>query len=329
VEGVYVRTWSSGDGLGACPWGDDLESARAVADFLSSPLGVVTLIDDYRRWVVEPMVAGYADGRTPNPDMLCNRHIKFGKLLDHACGEGFNCLATGHHCRIRRGRDGPMLLTGADPAKDQSYFLALVQREALVRVVFPIGHGTKAQVRELAKRIGLPNAERKDSQDICFLGGKISIQEFLKGQLGERRGEIVNRHGRVLGYHRGLFNHTLGQRKGLGLPSNCDFENYVVIGKDPARNRLIVDFASRSRDILETTSAVLHSLNFLCEPLLGRHRLRAKVRYRDPFVPISIIFDGAGGAEVRFDHPQRALAPGQTLALYSASRLLGGGIYAG
>lgn len=351
VEAVYMRTWQSEDGLGDCPWRDDLESARGVAEHLSVPFRILNMIDDYRRFIVEDLIAGYRSGRTPNPDMLCNRFIKFGALVDYALREGFDFLATGHYCRIERSpmelsvdETGPKLaksLTnrrastdqpvtiweGIDAGKDQSYFLALVRREKLARVLFPLGTLKKSTVRQLAKERGLPNAARKDSQDICFLGGKVSIQRFLDRFIPPKKGPIVDRFGKVLGAHQGLHHYTIGQRHGIGIPSNCDFEKYVVVGKDLAGNRLIVAFESDPENGLWTSTARVHELNFIGPIEVGKRDLMLRVRYRDRPTEGEVDFRDDGTATVKFCHPQRAIAVGQTLAFYRDRNLLGGGIF--
>jgi tRNA-specific 2-thiouridylase len=328
VEGVHMRTWHGKDGLGDCPWRDDLESARSVAEFCKIPFRVVSLVDRYRQFVVEPFLRSYAAGETPNPDMLCNRWIKFGALLELARELGCDGLATGHYCRTAAGEDGVHLLVGRDGTKDQSYFLAQVRREALPFLHFPLGNWKKMAVRRLARQIGLPNADRPDSQGVCFLGGKVAaIGEFLLCHLGENPGDIVDRGGRRLGRHRGIFLHTIGQRKGLAIPSNRDGEHYVAVAKDLAGNRLTVALESSSDPALRVGAVALHSLNFLCRPLAGSHALAARVRYRDPPVAAWLHMDGDGGPWVEFARPQRALAPGQHLAFYRGERLLGGGIY--
>jgi tRNA-specific 2-thiouridylase len=328
VEAVHMRTWHSEDGFGACPWRDDLESARAAAEHLQLPFHVESLMEHYRSHVVNELIEGYGAGRTPNPDMLCNRHVKFGELLRRAKSNGCKMLATGHYCRIEKLSSGELaLLRGLDPLKDQSYFMAAVDVEALSSIVFPIGGLTKKRVREIAREIGLPNAERRDSQDICFLGGKISIQDFLSRYIDESPGEIISTDGRILGCHRGLFRHTIGQRRGLAIPSNSDFEKYVVVDKDVKNNRLVVAFESDESSGLFCDCVALDNLNFLCKPIHGKVKLLAETRFRDPPTAIDITFYGGGTATVRFQEKQRALAEGQTMAFYDGDRLLGGGIY--
>jgi tRNA-specific 2-thiouridylase len=328
VSAVYVRTWQNEDGPGECPWREDLESARGVAEFLGIPFNIVSMIEKYRHFVVEPLIDGYHNGITPNPDILCNRFIKFGALLEYARENEFSHLATGHYCRIEE-KDGQFfLLEGVDGTKDQSYFLSRIDGEVLPRVLFPVGGLLKTEVRNLAQKIGLPNAQRKESQDICFLGGKMPLQSFLRSHLSEEPGEIVTPGGKVLGHHRGLYHYTLGQRKGIGLPSNCDFEKFVVIGKNLEKNQLIVAFESDPDNGLAIDSIQLVDMHFLREPPMGCHRLLAKVRYRDPATPVEILFAPNRLATVNFFQTQRALAPGQFCAIYDGSRLIGSGIYA-
>ncbi|MDR0340028.1 MAG: tRNA 2-thiouridine(34) synthase MnmA [Puniceicoccales bacterium] len=329
VEAVHMRTWQSEDGAGECPWQEDRESAQAVAEHLGIPLRIESLISLYRQHVVDPLVAGYGSGRTPNPDMLCNRFIKFGALLEGARASGCDFLATGHYCRIEHFPCGKHIIRrGVDQTKDQCYFLAAVRREALPYALFPLGGLTKKRVREIARKVGLPNAERKDSQDICFLGGKVKIQDFLGRYLPDRPGDILSGEGKILGRHRSLFRHTLGQRKGLAIPSNRDFERYVVTGKDLECNTLTVAFESDRENGLWSDSVELRDLNFLCEPILGKRRLLTEPRFRDSSVAATVHFRENGTtAHVCFEQRQRALAEGQTLAFYDGDRLLGGGTY--
>ncbi|MDR2436025.1 MAG: tRNA 2-thiouridine(34) synthase MnmA [Puniceicoccales bacterium] len=327
VVAAYMRTWQNADHGGECPWREDLESARAIANFLDIPLRIISMIEKYRCSVVKPLIDGYHNGITPNPDILCNQFIKFGALMAYAHENGFSHLATGHYCRIKEENKRFFLLEGVDAAKDQSYFLSHIDGKVLPHVLFPVGELLKTQVRDLAQKIGLPNAKRKESQDICFLGGRITLQDFLQLHLPEEPGEIVAPNGKVLGRHRGLYRYTLGQRKGIGLPSNRDFEKFVVVGKNLAKNQLIVAFDSDPQNGLATDSIQLADMHFLGEPLIDRHHLLAKVRYRDPAVPVEISFNTDRRATVKFFQPQRALAPGQTCAVYNGPCLIGGGIY--
>lgn len=329
VSGVYVRTWEhENDLLGECPGAQDLRDARSVAEAIDIPFSVVNFIDFYQNEVVLPMVRGYEQGITPNPDILCNRVMKFGALLDYAEENGFSALATGHYCR-RKENTGfpPELWEGADKNKDQSYFLARITRKQLEKARFPLGDIRKPEVREIAKKFKLPVAEKKDSQGICFLG-KVKIGEFLSNFLKDHPGEIVTTEGRVVGEHKGLHRYTLGQRRGIGVPSNTDHENFVVTGKNENANQLIVAFENKDEPTLWGYRYEIESLSFLTETNPSTPtKLLGKARYRDGSVPLLYRPLDSGKAEIIFEQPQRALTPGQVLALYEGERLIGGGTY--
>ena len=329
VSGVYVRTWEhEEDLLGECPGARDLKDARSVAEAIDIPFSVVNFIDFYQNEVVMPMVSGYEQGITPNPDILCNRAMKFGALLDYAKEHGFSALATGHYCKRKKSSGNPAeLWEGEDKNKDQSYFLARITNQQLEKARFPLGEIEKPKVREIARELDLPVAEKKDSQGICFLG-KVKIGDFLSNFLEDNPGEILTTDGQLVGEHKGLHRYTLGQRRGIGVPSNTDNKNYVVTGKDENKNQLIVAFESRNEATLWGTHYEVESLSFLTnDPPVEPARILGKARYRDPSV--SLLFRPLGGkrAEIVFDEPQRALTPGQVLALYDGERLIGGGTY--
>lgn len=331
IEAAYVRTWEhEEDMLGECPGARDLSDAEAVAHTLSIPFRVINFVDFYQHEVVDPMVEGYATGTTPNPDILCNRRMKFGALLDYAYKEGFDCLATGHYCQRKLGVHGfPELWEGLDKNKDQSYFLARITRAQLEGARFPLGEISKTEVRQLAKKFDLPVAEKKDSQGICFLG-KVKIPQFLSHFIEDNPGEIITESGKVLGTHLGLHRYTLGQRRGIGIPSNTDNEFYVVTGKNEATNQLIVAFENQKESTLWGHKCIIEDFgilsvhqkeDFLDKPLL------AKARYRDPSTPITLTFIAGNKCEILFKEPQRALTPGQVLAIYMGEQLVASGIY--
>ena len=329
VSGVYVRTWEhEEDILGECPGAKDLKDARSVAEVIGIPFSVVNFIDFYQNEVVMPMVSGYEQGITPNPDILCNRAMKFGALLDYAEEMGFSALATGHYCKRKKSSGTPAeLWEGEDKNKDQSYFLARITNEQLEKARFPLGEIEKPKVREIARELGLPVAEKKDSQGICFLG-KVKIGDFLSNFLEDNPGEILTTDGRVVGEHKGLHRYTLGQRRGIGVPSNIDNENFVVTGKNETENQLIVAFESRNEATLWGTHYEVESLSFLTKhPPIEPVHILGKARYRDPSVSLLFRPLGNSRAEIVFDQPQRALTPGQVLALYEGERLIGGGTY--
>ncbi len=330
VTGAYIRTWISEEEVFSdCPWQREIEDARTVAETIGIDFRVLNFIREYHEKVVHYMVEGYRNGTTPNPDAICNREMKFGVFLDYALSHGYDGVATGHYCRIAHNTGGgPELLEGFDKNKDQSYFLALVRPEQLKRVLFPIGELTKPEVRELARDARLPNAEKKDSQGICFLG-KVHIADFLSGYIEDQPGEIVSARGRVLGRHGGLHKFTLGQRRGIGIPSNTDHQAYVVVAKDSAKNRLVVEFDKPASPRLYTNTWMLQDLNFLHSPPENGSTLLARPRYRDPATPITFNRDkkDSATATVHFHKSQRAIAHGQVCALYQGEKLLGGGIF--
>lgn len=348
---AYMKNWINEDNVaGHCPWMQDITDARAVAERLGLEFRVVNLMHDYRRLVVDYLLDGYRQGLTPNPDVMCNSRVKFGVFAAYARAEGFHGLATGHYAqRVERvdpnalseanvlgsARSTYQLVEGLDPNKDQSYFLALLNQEQLAFARFPVGHLKKPALRALARQARLPNADKKDSQGICFIG-EVKMADFLKAYVPEDPGPIVRAgDGRVLGKHRGLHYYTIGQRKGIGIPSNTDHEAYVVVGKRAGDRALLVAFDGPQAPGLWSTECRVHSLSFINEPVTQPCRLEARVRYRDPRVPVEFI-PGVervdpnalpGTATIKFATPQRALAPGQILALYDGPRLLGGGVF--
>jgi tRNA-specific 2-thiouridylase len=329
VTGAYMKNWINEDGVvGHCPWMEDIEDARRVAEQLGIPFQVVNLMHDYRAKVVQYLLDGYERGLTPNPDIMCNREIKFGVFRAWASEHGFPAVATGHYARRQVAADGRVeLLEGADRNKDQTYFLALLGQGQLRDARFPLGELEKSEIRRMAREAGLATADKKDSQGICFIG-EVRMADFLRAYVPERPGAIVSASdGRELGRHRGLHYFTLGQRKGIGVPSNSDNERYVVVGKRGADNTLLVAFDRPDAPGLFQTSVRIHSLSWNGVPIEGECALEGRVRYRDPRTPLTFRPEADGTATIRFERPQRALASGQILALHDGPRLLGGGMY--
>jgi tRNA-specific 2-thiouridylase len=279
--------------------------------------------------VVQYLLDGYRSGLTPNPDTMCNREIKFGVLRAWALERGFSAVATGHYARLRAGRQGAAeLVEGADRDKDQTYFLALLTQEQLRSARFPVGGLEKPALRRIARDAGLATADKKDSQGICFIG-EVRMADFLRAYVPDSPGTIVHASdGRVLGRHRGLHYYTLGQRRGIGVPSNAENERFVVVGKRASDRALLVGFDRPGAPGLFQSEVRVHSLSWNGAPISEARALEGRVRYRDPRVPIEFLPGDGGTAIVRFESPQRALAPGQVLALYEGARLLGGGVYA-
>lgn len=328
VEAAYMKNWINEENVfGNCPWMQDIEDARAVAEHLGMPFRVLNFMEAYRERVVAYLVDGYSRGLTPNPDVMCNREMKFGVLLDWALENGFDAVGTGHYCRRIETASGAQLLEGADKNKDQSYFLCMIRPDQLQRARFPVGDIPKPKVRQMAAELGLPNAAKKDSQGICFIG-EVKINDFLEKFIPESPGNIVSLDGRVLGRHMGLHRYTLGQRRGIGIPSNADNEFYVVVAKRMQQNELVVAFESARADPIWHEAIELHQISWLTpDPPTASKELQVKVRYRDPRVAATFIPDGTNGGKLVFREPQRALASGQICAIYDNERVLGGGAY--
>ena len=331
LVGAYMKNWINEDNLvGHCPWMQDIDDARTVCEKLGIEFRVVNLMQEYREKIVGYLLDGYARGLTPNPDIMCNREIKFGVFRAWARDHGFDAVATGHYARRIAARDGSpeyQILEGADKNKDQSYFLALLNQAQVRDARFPIGHLPKPDLRSLARQAGLPTADKKDSQGICFIG-EVKMQDFLRAYVPDAPGPIVRAtDGRELGTHRGLHFYTLGQRKGIGVPSNTDHAAYVVVGKRAADRALLVAFDHPDAPGLFQREVRVHSLSWIGEPISTACALEGRVRYRDPRVPIEFFPEAGATARIVFRGPQRGLASGQILAFYDGERLLGGGVY--
>ncbi len=336
VVGAYMKNWINEDNvIGHCPWMQDIDDARATAEAIGIPFRVVNLMQDYRRLVVDYLLDGYQRGLTPNPDVMCNREMKFGVFLNYARAEGFEFVATGHYARKvpvenpkSKSENSYALLEGLDSNKDQSYFLALLSQAQLRDALFPIGHLRKPELRALADEAKLPNARKKDSQGICFIG-EVKMADFLRAYVPEHPGPIVRAtDNKILGEHRGLHYYTIGQRRGIRIPSNTDNQAYVVVGKRASDHALLVAFDGPEAPGLWTSEARVHSLSFIGEAISTPQRLECRVRYRDPRVFVEFTPGPDATAHIKFDQPQRALAAGQILALYSGEQLLGGAVFA-
>ncbi len=328
IEGAYMKNWINEENIvGDCPWQQDIEDARAVAEALRIPFRVVNLMREYRTRVVEYLLKGYQTGITPNPDAMCNREMKFGVFLELAKAAGFEAVATGHYARRLRQADGSWdILEGADKSKDQSYFLALLQQQQIAAARFPVGELHKAEVRKVAKAFNLVTAEKKDSQGICFIG-EIKMRDFLRTFVPDNPGPVRTRQGKNLGQHKGLHLYTLGQRRGVGVPSNTPNEAYVVVEKRFNSNELIVAFDRPDTEGLYARRCRIGSLSFTNKPLPDHAKIAAKPRYRAKGEPVLFEAIGERSAILEFRQAQRALTPGQICALYDGEHLLGGGVF--
>jgi tRNA-specific 2-thiouridylase len=326
VEGLFMKNWDEDDGTEYCTAMDDLADAQAVSDKLGIKLHTANFSAEYWDNVFEHFLEEYKAGRTPNPDILCNREIKFKAFLDYAKVLGADYIATGHY--VRRGdRDGKTyLLRGVDNNKDQSYFLHAVGENEIADTLFPVGELEKPEVRRIAEEQELATAKKKDSTGICFIGER-RFKDFLQQYLPAQPGEIQTSDGEVIGKHDGLMYYTLGQRQGIGIggTKNHGEEPWYVVHKDLDRNVLIVgqgkDHPLLFSDELECTS--IYWVNG--EPESFPFSCSAKVRYRQPDQACTISKTETG-YKVQFDERQRAVTPGQSLVLYTDDICLGGGV---
>lgn len=317
VVGVYMKNWTEDLPGMICPWKEDYQDALKVAVHLGVDLKVFDFQKQYRAKVVDYMIEEYKAGRTPNPDIMCNQEVKFKLFLDTALEEGADMIATGHYARAENGK----LLTAKNSEKDQTYFLYRVTHDALTKSLMPIGDfATKAEVRALAKKFGLPTAEKKDSQGICFVG-KVGIKEFLNQFVTTQPGAIIDQDGKEIGEHEGAIYYTIGQRHGLNVGGGLP---YYVVGKDMDKNQVFVtnqldDGKLWSKDLTITD---LHWINEAPEE--GRN-YDVRTRYRAPLVKASIEIDG-NQATLKLKDEVRAATPGQSAVIYDGETVVGGGI---
>jgi tRNA-specific 2-thiouridylase len=330
VVGLFMKNWEDDDDDEYCSTRQDLIDAAAVADVIGIELEAVNFAAEYRERVFAEFLREYSAGRTPNPDVLCNAEIKFKAFLDHAVALGAEHIATGHYARIRHGEGAIELMRGVDPAKDQSYFLHRLNQQQLARTLFPVGELRKTRVREIAREIGLPNAAKRDSTGICFIGER-PFREFLNRYLPMQPGPIREADGHVIGEHVGLAFYTLGQRKGIGIGGRrgAAQEPWFVARKDVATNTLWV-VQGHDHPWLLTDRVEVIDAAWVCgrPPAIGC-RLTAKTRYRQADAACTVAAVNDGGFTLVFDAPQWAVTPGQSAVLYREEASLGGGVIAG
>jgi len=337
VVGIFMKNWEEEDDDEYCSSRQDFLDAASVADVIGIEIEHVNFAAEYKDRVFAEFLREYQAGRTPNPDVLCNAEIKFKAFLDHAMRLGAEKIATGHYARVRERNGNVELLKGKDPLKDQSYFLHRLTQAQLAKTLFPVGELPKTEVRRIAAEIGLPNAEKKDSTGICFIGER-PFREFLNRYLSHEPGPIKDERGRKLGEHVGLSFYTLGQRQGLGIGGvkdkkakrgGGDHAPWYVARKDLADNTLIV-VQGHEHPWLQYRSLEADDLSWVSGVAPAAGALAAKTRYRQADAPCAL--DGVSAAAFRLDFPadapQWAVTPGQSAVLYDGEVCLGGGVIA-
>ncbi len=327
VYGVFIKVWQA-DFL-PCDWRSERRHAMRAAAHLEIPFLTLDLEQEYKKGVVDYLIREYRAGRTPNPDVMCNKEVKFGSFLSFAIAHGMDGIATGHYARIVRESDGgSALFEGKDKEKDQSYFLWTLTEKELARVSFPLGDMTKPGVRATAKRLGLPNAEKKDSQGICFLG-TVDMTDFLRHFLDVRPGTVLDVRGTPIGTHNGAALYTIGQRHGFKIEQDDPHSKAsYVVAKDIERNTITVADEASKKDYAPITVLALRDISFTRETYRETVPLPTSFRYRyhGVKIPAKASLLGKNGIALEFKTPLSDVSPGQSCVLYQNERVLGGGI---
>lgn len=339
VVGVFIKTWHPN--FIECNEEEERRDAMRVAAHIGIPFLSFDLEEEYKKGVADYMIEEYKKGRTPNPDVMCNKEVKFKAFLNKAISMGADFVATGHYAQRKSDSEffsGPrkkspdrsknslsdFLLKGKDPTKDQSYFLWTLNQEQLSRILFPIGNLKKSEVRKLAKKFNLPVAEKKDSQGICFLGA-IDLKDFLKHYIKEKKGKVLDTDGEEIGYHDGAVFHTLGERHGFTITNKTSNDKpYYIVGKDVEKNILVV---SQNRDInnLDKNKIILENINWINGAPKENKNYQANVRYHGELLNCKIICQSPTSAQVVFEKPV-LVASGQSCVIYDRDVCLGGGV---
>ncbi|MDB5259529.1 MAG: tRNA (5-methylaminomethyl-2-thiouridylate)-methyltransferase, tRNA-specific 2-thiouridylase [Candidatus Taylorbacteria bacterium] len=336
VTGVFIKVWQP-DWI-TCTWREDRLDAMRVAAKLGIDFHTLDLEETYRREVVDYMIDEYKAGRTPNPDVMCNRHVKFGGFFDWAMEQGADYVATGHYARVQKDEAeiasaAPRfkLLAGDDANKDQSYFLWTLTQRELSHTLFPVGNIEKPEVRKLAKKFGLPNAEKKDSQGLCFIG-KIDVKDFLSRYIEKKPGNVIDEQGNIIGTHEGAWMYTKGERHGFIIDpqhKTPDDAPYYVVAKGIDTNTITVSNKKMVEGILPAHMQAAVSIERASwtlgeAPAIGK-KLTARPRYRAKLVEMEFESISADTAVIRFEQPQENLSSGQSLVIYDGNICLGGG----
>ncbi len=341
VTGVFIKAWHP-EGF-PCTWREDRRDAMRVAAVLDIPFKTLDLEKEYKQEVVDYMISEYKKGRTPNPDVMCNKSVKFGGFLQFALKEGADFVATGHYARLRReipisnfqfqNNDQNIkdkfsnkieLLEAKDKAKDQSYFLWTLAKEQLKHVLFPIGEYQKSEVRKLAEKFNLPTAGKKDSQGLCFIG-KVDIKDFLREYISTEKGDVLNEAGEVIGFHTGVHLYTTGERHGFTVTKKTTLDKAMyVVAKDVLKNTITVSEKNKMNSNSLVLRISLSGINWIQNPEEGKV-YNARFRYHQEPEDCTVSF-GSGLTFVEFKKPQDGIAAGQSLVLYDKEICLGGGV---
>ena len=327
VEGAFMKNWEDDDSAGYCPAEQDFQDAKSVCEQLGVSLQAVNFSKAYRDSVFSHFLKEYRAGRTPNPDILCNKEIKFKLFLEYALSRGAELIATGHYAQVIKKNGRFQLLKAKDQNKDQSYFLYTLGQQQLSRTLFPLGELEKTEVRAIAKRNGLITHAKKDSTGICFIGER-NFREFLSRYLPAQPGEMYTPEGMLIGQHAGLMYYTLGQRQGLGIGGRSgalEGKPWYVAGKDIVNNRLYV--SQGLHPMLYSSVLEANQLHWVAgEPVAPPFRCKAKIRYRQTEQACIITRIDNNNCQVIFDKPQQAATPGQSVVFYHGDECLGGAV---
>lgn len=328
VVGIFMKNWDDTDENGVCTATEDYKDVAKVADQIGIPYYSVNFEKEYWDRVFEYFLEEYRSGRTPNPDVMCNKEIKFKAFLDYAMQLGADYVATGHYAQVERQANGEVkMLRGVDNNKDQTYFLSQLSQEQLAKTMFPLGGMEKSEVRSIAERANLATAKKKDSTGICFIGEK-NFKQFLSNYLPAQKGNMITEDGEIKGQHDGLMYYTIGQRQGLGIGgSKGSQEPWFVIGKDLATNTLYVGQGFHHEKLYATHLDASH-IHFTVDKERPREfTCTAKFRYRQQDVPVKVYLnEDQTKAKVIFSEPVRAITPGQAVVFYDGMECLGGGL---
>ena len=336
VTGVFIKVWQP-DWI-ECNWKEERRDAMRVAAHFDIPFVTLDLDKEYKQDVIDYMIREYSAGRTPNPDVMCNRYVKFGGFLKWAMEQGADFVATGHYAQVRKSGDKYELLKGADNNKDQSYFLWTLNQKDLPHILFPVGHLQKTEVRLLATKLGLPNAKKKDSQGLCFIG-KVDVKEFLSHYIKTKKGNVLNEKGEIIGSHNGAIFFTKGERHGFIISNKTpNDEPYYVVDKNVEQNTITVSnkigglLPQREKQVtisnVNWVSGNLPDFDFENSTKINPSNfpLQARSRYRQELSNVCIVSTNISSVTLEFEKPQDILSLGQSLVIYDGEKCVGGGV---